>query len=255
MSASNSSQPDFWKSLDRLTPARIALGRAGGSLTSREQLRLLEAHAQARDAVHACLDAPQLNEQLQSLGLETVVLQTRAADRKTFLLRPDWGRKLSTASKDRLGTYPQGHDVGLVIGDGLSATAVHEHAPPLLKRVVPALNKLGFSLAPISLVQQARVAVSDEIGEILGCQLVVILIGERPGLSAPNSLGGYLTYHPRVGTTDEKRNCISNIRPAGLAYELAAQKLLYLIQESIRRKISGVQLKDDQDDSLTASGS
>lgn len=234
---------DYWQHLRQYTNARIALGRAGGSLTTAEQLKLFQAHALARDAVKAEMDIESLKQDLNIWQQEILSLTTTATDREQFLLRPDWGRKLSSDSTEKLKSYESDYDISLIVGDGLSAKAVHTQFLPLLKELLPKLS--GYTLAPLCLVKQARVAVSDEIGEALGSRLAVIFLGERPGLSSPDSLGIYLTYAPRPGQTDERRNCISNVRPEGMHYIIAAEKLSYLIGEALRRKISGVQLKDD----------
>lgn len=234
---------DYWQDLKEYTSARIALGRAGGSLNTHEQLRLFRAHALARDAVHASMDEAILQNTLSHHSLSFINLKTQAKDRKQFLLRPDWGRKLERESYNQVVQYHSDYDLSLIIGDGLSAKAIHAHVPGLFDALLPKLSI--YRLSPVTLVQQSRVAVSDEIGEGFGSRLAVIFIGERPGLSASESLGIYLTYHPKKGLTDEKRNCISNVRPEGMPYNVAADKLAYLIGESLRRKLSGVQLKDD----------
>ncbi len=234
---------DYWQQLRQFTNARIAMGRAGGSLTTKEQLKLFQAQAMARDAVHAAMDVEMLSKQLGEFGLGTVSLQTKAADREKFLLRPDWGRQLQPESLALLEQLNGACDISLIIGDGLSAKAVHAHVHPLFKELIPKLS--SYRLSPVCLVRQARVAVSDKIGLALGSQLAIIFLGERPGLSSPDSLGIYLTYGPKPGQTDERRNCISNVRPEGMHYIVAAEKLAYLVGEALRRKISGVQLKDD----------
>jgi ethanolamine ammonia-lyase small subunit len=236
---------DFWQDLKKHTSARIALGRSGGSLSTAEQLKLFQAHAEARDAVNAQMEEDYLIGKIAHLDLNVLQLSTQATDRKTFLLRPDLGRQLNQASRQLLNNSKKDYDISLIVGDGLSARAIHEHVPPFLEILIPKLREKNYQIAPICLVQQARVAVSDDIGHTLNSRVAVILIGERPGLSSPSSLGIYLTYGPKPGQTDEKRNCISNVRPEGLPYPLAAEKLLYLLDEAIRRKISGVTLKDD----------
>ncbi|MEK6479444.1 ethanolamine ammonia-lyase subunit EutC [Catalinimonas sp. 4WD22] len=244
MSDSPTYKKDFWQSLRKHTAARIALGKAGSSITTQELLKFQQAHALARDAVHTPLDEKALTEALQPLQQEIITLHTQAEDRQTYLLRPDWGKQLSDESRKDLPSPEVESDLSLIIGDGLSAQAIHRHIPPLFKILIPKLKESGFSLAPISIVRHARVAVSDEIGALMRSKLAVIFIGERPGLSAADSLGIYLTYNPEKGNTDEKRNCISNVRPEGMPYVVAAEKLTYLIQESFRRKLSGVKLKD-----------
>ncbi len=233
-----------WARLTALTPARIGLGRAGASLPTREVLRFGLAHAQARDAVHEALRPDDLAAELAALGLETVQVESAAATREAYLRRPDLGRALSQESRAALPAAPGEFDLALVVGDGLSATAIHRNAAPLLARLLPLLRTGGLRLAPVVIASQARVALGDEAGELLGARLVAMLIGERPGLSSPDSLGVYLTYAPRRGLTDEARNCISNIRPGGLGYEEAAFRLAWLANEALRRGLSGVGLKD-----------
>lgn len=238
---------DPWTKLRQYTPARIALGRSGTSLPTKPHLEFQLAHARARDAVHHELDVPAFAETLSSRGLETVLLHSAADSRPMYLQRPDKGRRLDAKSLKLLEELPrpsEPYDVVFVIGDGLSALAIEENAAPFLDAVLPTL-KDDWHIAPLCVVKEARVAVGDEVGEVLGAKMVVVLIGERPGLSSPDSLGIYMTLSPRVGLTDESRNCISNIRPQGLTYEQAAYKLRYLMTESRRRGISGVNLKDE----------
>lgn len=238
--------PDPWQPLRQLTPARIALGRAGTSLPTQPQLAFQAAHAQARDAVHLPFDHAALRAQLGEQGIGAVLLHSAAQDRHQYLQRPDLGRRLNAASAQQLGQAPTGSvDVVIVVADGLSALAVHRHAASLVARMASDIRAEGWSLAPIVLVEQGRVAVADEVGERLGARMSVILIGERPGLSSPDSLGVYFTYAPRVGLTDAARNCISNVRPEGLTTAMAAHKLLYLMREAWRRQLSGVRLKED----------
>ncbi len=238
---------DPWTKLRSYTSARIALGRAGTSLPTKPHLEFQLAHARARDAVHRELDAEGFAEALRARGLETVVLHSAAESRPMYLQRPDKGRRLDAASRKRLEALPrppQPYDVAFVIGDGLSAFAIEENAAPFLDAILPTLKE-DWRIAPFSVVKEARVAIGDEIGEVLGAKMVVILIGERPGLSSPDSLGIYMTLAPRVCLTDESRNCISNVRPQGLSYKEAAYKLRYLMTEARRRGISGVNLKDE----------
>jgi ethanolamine ammonia-lyase small subunit len=237
--------PDPWASLKAHTAARIALGRTGTSVPLREALAFRLAHAHARDAVYSTLDPAQLMPQLERLGLPVYEVGSKAQDRQEYLQRPDLGRQLHEDSQQQLKEQqPQPADVSVVLADGLSAVAVNEHAAPLLQRLIPKLQAAGLKLAPLVVATQARVAIGDEIGGLLQAQVVLVLIGERPGLSAPHSLGAYFTYNPRPGLTDEARNCVSNIRPEGLNYDLAAERLFFLLSESLRRKLSGVQLKD-----------
>ena len=240
--------PNPWRNLRQLTPARIALGRAGASLPTEAQLDFQFAHAQARDAVHLALDTDELAAQLEQRGYRCLHLRSAAGDRNTYLQRPDLGRRLSDESAERLNDHaqqhPSGYDLAIVVADGLSALAVQRHVLPLLQRIEEQIQKDGWSLAPLSLVQQGRVALGDEVGERLKAKLVVMLLGERPGLSSPDSLGLYFTYDPKVGRTDADRNCISNIRLEGLSYNLAAHRLIHLMREACRRQLSGVNLKD-----------
>ncbi|MBD1590040.1 ethanolamine ammonia-lyase subunit EutC [Pseudomonas typographi] len=242
-------RPDPWQALRRLTPARIALGRAGTSLPTRAQLDFQYAHAQARDAVHLPLDTAKVGQALCAHGLEVFDLHSAAADRHSYLQRPDLGRKLDGASAERLDQWavrhPQGYDLAVVIADGLSSLAIERHAPAMVERICAQSAAEGWRLAPISLVQQGRVALADEVGQRLKAQMVVMLIGERPGLSSPDSLGLYFTYAPRVGLTDAARNCISNVRLEGMSYAMASHTLLYLMREAWQRKLSGVNLKDE----------
>jgi len=238
-----------WQRLRELTPARIALGRAGASLPTRAHLAFQFAHAQARDAVHLAFEPAALAAGLRQRGLDSLSLQSAAGDRDTYLQRPDLGRRLRPECAARLRDWRAAHggvhDLAIVVADGLSALAVQRHALPLIDQLLGPLRAEAWSLAPVVLVEQGRVAVADEIGELLGARMTVILIGERPGLSSPDSLGLYFTYGPRIGLTDARRNCISNVRPEGLSYALAAHKLLYLMREARRRQLSGVELKDE----------
>jgi ethanolamine ammonia-lyase small subunit len=240
--------PDPWSQLRVLTPARIALGRAGGSLPTRAHLNFQLDHARARDAVHDALDLDAMAGALRQTGRECVAVQSAAGNRLRYLQRPDLGRCLDSDSRQRLiqlfgAESPL--DAVFVVADGLSARAVHRHAPPLLDQMWPRLLAEGWRLAPVVLAEQGRVALGDEIGALARAGLVVVLIGERPGLSSPDSLGVYLTWHPRVGRTDADRNCVSNIRPEGLRYESAAGRVHYLMTEARRRRLSGVALKDE----------
>jgi ethanolamine ammonia-lyase small subunit len=240
---------DAWQSLRTATPARIALGRAGGSLPTREWLDFKSSHSAARDAVHQEFDAVALAAEISALGVSTIVLDTAAHDRQTFLQRPDLGRRLDDASDKLLQAHSKdipAPDVAIIVSDGLSALAVHRQAPPLLARLLPPLISDGWRLAPISVVRFGRVALEDQIGQRLGAQLALMLLGERPGLGSPDSLGAYLVHAPRFGNTDANRNCVSNIRPEGLAWDAAAGTLTYLLAEARQRKFSGVSLKDER---------
>lgn len=239
-----------WSKLRQYTPARIALGRSGTSLPTAPHLDFQLDHARARKAVHLELDTSKLAQWLEARGHSAVQLHSRAATRSAYLQRPDHGRALDEGSREivqALHRETAPYRVALVIGDGLSATAIDANAIPLLEVLLPALEARGVNLAPISIVKNARVALGDEVGELLGADLVVVIIGERPGLSSPDSIGLYLTYRPRVGTTDEARNCISNVRPDGLSFVRAVQKLDYLLEQALSRGVSGVDLKDDAD--------
>jgi len=222
--------------LRQFTPARVAQGRTGHSLPTAELLRFQLDHARARDAVYEALDP-------NSLGLPHLLLRSAAGDRETYLRRPDLGRRLSDESGARVqkGDY----DAAICIADGLSARAVHRHAAGLLGELRPLLEAEHWRLAPLVVVLQGRVAIGDEIGERLGAAQLVLMIGERPGLTSPDSLGIYLTWAPRPGRTDAERNCISNIRSEGVSYSLAARKLHFLMREARVRKLSGVALKED----------
>ena len=241
---------DPWAELRRHTPARIALGRAGTSLPTAELLRFAAAHAQARDAVHIALDTGALARDLSALGLAPLTVRSRAGDRESYLRRPDLGRRLDPADAARLQAQARGPtDLALVLGDGLSAVALQQHAAPLLAALLPLLAP-GLTLAPLVIATQARVALADEIGALLQARVVLMLLGERPGLSAPDSLGAYLTHGPQLGCSDAQRNCVSNIRPAGLPIALAARRLAWLLGEAWRRRLSGVALKDDSGTAL-----
>jgi ethanolamine ammonia-lyase small subunit len=246
-----------WEALRRFTNARIALGRAGSSLPTAPLLAFNLSHAQARDAVHQPLDTEALHGALHAAGFETLDVESAAPDRDHYLRRPDLGRKLGDASAARLQEYAasahQDFDVVFVVADGLSAYAAARHAVPFLERMRAKLAE--FRIGPVVVARQARVAVGDGIGELLRGRIVVMLIGERPGLSSPDSLGVYVTYDPRVGKSDAERNCISNVRPEGLPYDLAAFKLHYLITAARRLKLTGVGLKDDSDTSLSGPAS
>jgi ethanolamine ammonia-lyase small subunit len=236
--------------LKDLTPARVALGRSGASLPTQALLDFTLDHARARDAVHAAFDVPALIAGIAELGLDAIEVQSRAGNRRLYLARPDLGRRLDEVSVRRLAetmSKASGR-VAIVIGDGLSPTAVHAHALSLLRALLPRLAAARIEIAPIVVASGARVALGDEIGEILGANLVAMLIGERPGLSAPDSLGVYLTFAPKRGRTDADRNCVSNIHREGLTYEEAAFKIAWLIREGISREVTGVALKDESGD-------
>ncbi|SIO07447.1 ethanolamine ammonia-lyase subunit EutC [Algoriphagus halophilus] len=244
-----SEQTNPWEKLKAYTDARIALGRTGGSLKTHELLQFRKDHALAKDAVWTEMDIPHLEEGLQDLKLKSLILQSQAESRENYIKRPDLGRKLDENSKQAIRNLKLAtSDLSIILSDGLSAQAIALHALPFLQELLPKLS--GYSLAPISIVKQGRVAISDEIGELFSSKLAIILIGERPGLSSPYSMGIYLTYNPKAGNTDEKRNCISNIRAGGLPYAYAAEKLAFLTSEALRLKLSGVHLKDTFDHHL-----
>jgi ethanolamine ammonia-lyase small subunit len=237
---------DRWAALAAMTPARIALGRAGASLPTREVLAFALDHARARDAVHIPFDAAFVAAQIERLGFETLEVASAAPDRASYLRRPDLGRRLSPESQALLDRQPRGdHDVVVVVADGLSSVAVHAHVAPLLAALKSHLVAQQWRVGPLVLAHQGRVALGDEIAERLGARFVVLLVGERPGLTAADSLGAYLTYAPRIGRLDAERNCISNIRPAGLGYEDAAFRIAWHVEASLRRGYSGVALKDE----------
>jgi ethanolamine ammonia-lyase small subunit len=230
------------------TPARVALGRTGASLTTQEVLKFQLAHAQARDAVHVPLDAERLAAAIAALGHVVERVETDATRRELYLRRPDLGRRLTTRSAEHLDRLRRDDfDISVVVADGLSSSAVANHAAPLLARLLPKIEQLGLTLAPIVIAEGARVALGDEIGERLGARLVLVLIGERPGLSSPDSLGAYMTFAPRLERTDAERNCVSNIRPLGLDIETASYKLAWLIAAAVAAGMSGVRLKDESD--------
>lgn len=246
-----------WDRLRQFTPARIALGRSGVSLPTGPHLEFQLAHARARNAVHHELNILGLQDALDARGYETIVLHSGAESRPVYLQRPDKGRRLDSTSRAALEARAhatQHFDVVFVIGDGLSALAIEENAVVFLDAIGPSLRSSGWTIAPLVIVREARVAVGDEVGELLGADLVVILIGERPGLSSPDSMGIYMTHNPRVGLTDESRNCLSNIRPDGMSYKEAAHKLMYLLIEARRLGLSGVHLKDGAETLVQSNG-
>jgi ethanolamine ammonia-lyase small subunit len=237
---------DAWAAWRAATPARIALGRSGDAVPTGELLRFGWAHARARDAIQAQPDLDALEAELRAQGWDTLRVHSRAGDRTHYLRRPDLGRLLAEDDSARLTAPPGGCDVCIVVGDGLSALAIERHAAPLLaafRQHLPADTRYG----PLAIATQARVALADDIGERLGARLSVMLIGERPGLSSPDSLGIYLTFGPKRGRRDAERNCISNVRTEGLPPVAAAARLAWLVREALRRGESGVALKDDSE--------
>ncbi len=239
--------PDPWQALRQFTPARIALGRTGVSLPTGAQLDFQLAHAGARDAVHRALDVAALQQTLSQVSMpDALVLHSAADSRDRYLQRPDLGRRLGDASRQTLTALRRtGDDLAIVVADGLSALAIEQNAAPLLRSLMLRLALDNWSFAPLTIVRQGRVAIGDEVGQLLGAKMVLVLIGERPGLSSPDSMGLYLTWAPRVGLTDQRRNCISNVRPAGLSYDEAAYKLHYLMSQARQRSLTGVDLKDE----------
>ena len=236
--------------LRELTPARVALGRSGASVPTAALLDFTLDHARARDAVHAAFDPNALILALGGLSLGAVGVCSRAGDRKNYLKRPDLGRRLDQASlqlvAERSGTAVC--PLAIVIGDGLSPTAVHAHAIELMRALLARLNAAQIEIGHVVVASGARVALGDEIGEILGARMALMLIGERPGLSAPDSLGAYLTFAPKIGRSDAERNCVSNIHRAGLGYQDAAFKVAWLVREGLARQVTGVALKDESGD-------
>lgn len=237
--------PDPWRGLARLTPARIALGRSGVSLPTTRALELRAAHAAARTAVHAALDAPAMAAALATAFPATVVVRSRAPNRATYLQRPDLGRALDPADAERLAAHRAAWDVAVIVADGLSALAIERNAAGFLDAFRPHAARHGWRLAPLVVATQARVALGDAIGAALGARLTLLLIGERPGLSSPDSLGLYLTHGPQPGLLDAARNCISNVREGGLSPSLAAYRAAYLVDRALSLGFSGVALKDD----------
>jgi ethanolamine ammonia-lyase small subunit len=234
------------RDLRHLTPARVGLGRAGASLPTQALLEFTLDHARARDAVHAELDISAIAAGLNALGLQTLQVSSCAQSRADYLRRPDLGRKLDAASRELLASrHRDPCDLAIVIGDGLSPIAVNEHAVELVRRLVEVLASGGIALGPVVVASGARVALGDEIGALLGARMAAMLIGERPGLSAPHSLGAYLTFAPKAGCTDAMRNCVSNIHASGLSYDEAAFKIAWLVREGLAREVTGVALKDE----------
>lgn len=240
---------DPWANLKQFTDARIGLGRSGSAMPTREVLNFALSHAMARDAVTTPIDWTPIENGLADLGLATLRVASAANDRSEYLRRPDLGRKLSDHSREALvrasELEAERPDLVVVVGDGLSSMAISANTVHYLKALLPHVVKAGWRLSPVLLADDARVALGDEAGEILGGKAVLVLIGERPGLSSPDSLGIYLTFSPRVGIKDADRNCISNIRQRGLSYEEGAFKTAWLLREAFRRGLTGVNLKDE----------
>jgi ethanolamine ammonia-lyase small subunit len=247
--------PGEGETLQRYTSARVSLGHAGPAIPTHEQLRFQLDHALARDAVHTQLDVTSLLQELQQRQMECLALRSAAAsepgqnDRRLYLRRPDLGRTLHPDSTQALLQHTPDladkPEIAIVIADGLSALAVERHALPLLDAFIQAIEPNPWRIGPICIVSQGRVAIGDEIGQLLQAKLTILLIGERPGLSAPDSLGVYITWNPRPGRTDAERNCISNIRREGLSYEAAAQRIVFYAKEAKRLQATGISLKDN----------
>jgi ethanolamine ammonia-lyase small subunit len=238
--------PHLLRDLRDLTPARVALGLAGASLPTKALLEFTLDHARARDAVHATFDVPAMMRGLGELGLQVSSVSSRARNRRDYLKRPDLGRMLDPDSQGLLASRAGGScHLAIVVGDGLSPAAVNAHAVGLLRSLMPRLAAEKIEIGHAVIASGARVALGDEIGAILGARMVVVLIGERPGLSAADSLGIYLTFAPRLGLTDEKRNCVSNVHGAGLGYDEAASRTAWLIREGLARELTGIALKDE----------
>jgi ethanolamine ammonia-lyase small subunit len=235
-----------WSALRRFTEARIGLGRAGAALPIKEVLSFAMAHAQARDAVTTPIDWTPIEAALIGLGLYSVRVDSAAADRDTYLRRPDLGRRLNPASRRCLAEAERdAPGLLILIADGLSSTGVAANAVDVIAELIPLVRKSRWTLAPVVLASQGRVALGDDAGEVLGARAVLVLIGERPGLSSPDSLGAYLTFAPRVGRKDGERNCVSNIRVGGLSAKAAAFKIHWLLREAFKRGLTGVALKDE----------
>jgi ethanolamine ammonia-lyase small subunit len=247
MNADVTAEHELWTVLRRLTAARIGLKRAGASLATAPLLDFRLAHARARDAVHEPLDAARLATDLAGLGVPIISVASAASDRQTYLVRPDLGRRLAANADIALAAHHGDYDVAFVVADGLSAGAVALHARPVLAHLLSMLRVEGWTIAPLVIVRHGRVAIGDAIAVALGATSVAMLIGERPGLSAPHSMGAYLTFKPGAGTTDAERNCISNIRPEGIGYGVAGFKMAHLLRAMRARRLSGVQLKDESE--------
>lgn len=245
-------EEDNWRELKQFTDARIALGHTGASLPTEEMLKFSLSHASARDSVHMPFEKEKMGEQLQELGFSTIEVHSQASSRQIYLTRPDLGRLLSASSEMLLSDLPKNnYDLTLIVADGLSSKAVHRNTIPFIKELKEYLTCLNFSLSPIVIAEQARVGLGDAVGEIIKSRFVAILIGERPGLSSPDSLSVYLTYMPYIGRLESERNCISNVRPEGLSYEKAAFKLAWLLEHASLKGCTGIELKDNSDDPTT----
>lgn len=252
----NGLQSDQWSQLRAFTGARIALGHAGISMPTQAHLDFQLAHARAKDAVRLPLDVDALEARLQETGVDTLRLNTQAAERSDYLQNPDLGRRLAPESTDmiRARLSDQAADIALVVADGLSSIAIQRNAVAFLQVLMPSLAERGYTYSAIALISQGRVAVADDVAEVMGCRMAVILIGERPGLSSPDSMGIYFTFNPHVGCQDSMRNCISNIHDHGLSYGQASAKLIYLVTEADRLGLSGIRLKDESSSESSIQG-
>lgn len=240
-------QADNWEILKKFTNARINLGLAGNSLPTDKVLALRMAHALAKDALYTELDVSKIEEEIKTISLDSLVVQSQISSKNEYLTNPNKGRVLDAVSAENLiNCSKKGDDICIIIADGLSAEAVNIQAMNLIQDLIPKLQFL--TIAPIIIAKYSRVAISDEIGELMNSKIALILIGERPGLSSPTSMSAYVTYDPKKGNTDEKRNCVSNIQQNGLPMEFAAMKIAYLLNEMLKRKLSGVHLKDNFSD-------
>jgi ethanolamine ammonia-lyase small subunit len=235
---------DNWEALREFTDARIALGRAGSSIPIQKELEFKLAHAHARDAVYSNMDIESLINGLQRFDVPILTLKSLVSTRQVYLQRPDLGRLLDKESEKKVGEFSSPNDLALIIADGLSATAINNNLLALLGILLPGLHSAGLKPGPVSIVKQGRVAIGDPVAYGLQSKIALMLIGERPGLSAADSIGAYITYDPKPGLTDESRNCVSNIRPRGLSFEKASAKIIYIIMEAMKRKLSGTSLKD-----------
>jgi ethanolamine ammonia-lyase small subunit len=231
--------------LRSMTDARVSLGRHGGGLPTQAQLSFLLDHARAREAVWASVEWTVLTERLEQAGLAVVQADSLAENRSIYVRRPDLGRLLSEDAEKRLKGLAAGkdYDIAIIVADGLSSSAVDINAVPLIAALIPKLVSLGLKPAPVVLANQARVAIGDPVGRALGAKLSIVLVGERPGLSAADSLGAYVTLDPKPGTSDSCRNCVSNIRDGGLAIHEAADTIVSLVRDMLRTNVSGVALK------------
>lgn len=238
---------DRWKQFRTWTNARIGLQQTGVSIAIKETLDFKLAHAHARDAVHLSLNVAKIKDDLQFLHHPILSIESKAKDRLSYLMRPDLGKQLHQNAiksiQNCIGI--NSYDICLIVADGLSATAVHHHIEGVLNELLPELRQMNYSISPIFLLTQGRVAISDEIGVLSRAKISIIFLGERPGLSTPDSLGIYVTYQPIVGNSDAMRNCISNIHANGLSYELATKKLMFLITQMIHQNKGGVMLKEN----------